>query len=142
MVDDTIRSVLAGRVVISSAKGVDHEMVKATVKGSCTRFALWLASALQRLAVLESSDPKCLIETLPPNADTEDDMVSEETPPMSTTGLTASDDMSDVSDDVDATEDKVVASLFDLLSHLNDEASVTVLSDFCLRLQKCAGYAE
>ena len=142
MVDDTIRSVLTGGVVISSVKGVDYEMIKAAVKGSCTRFALWLASALERLAGLESSDPKCLIETLPPNADAEDDMVAGETLPIQATDLTSSDDMSDVSDDVDATEDKVEASLCDLLSQLNDEASVTVLSDFTLAIAEMCRLAE
>jgi hypothetical protein len=101
-----------------------------------------LASALERLAGLESGDPKSLIETLPPNRDAEDDMAVEETPPMPASGLTALDDMSDLSDDADTTEDKVEASLCDLLSQLNDEASVTALSDFTLAIVEMCRLAE
>jgi hypothetical protein len=50
MVDDTVKSILTGGVVVSDLKGVDYAMVKEAVQESCRRFATWLAATLELMA--------------------------------------------------------------------------------------------
>ena len=62
LVDDTVKSILTGGVVVSDLKGVDYAMVKEAVQGCCRRFAMWLAATLEILAGCESSDPNLTVE--------------------------------------------------------------------------------
>lgn len=62
LVDDTVKSILTGGVVVSDLKGVDYAMVKEAVQGCCRRFAMWLAATLEILAGCESSDRNLTIE--------------------------------------------------------------------------------
>jgi hypothetical protein len=65
LVDDTVRSVFSGGVVLggdSSAPSADLPILREAVEASTRRFASWLADSLEILAGGESSDPKDVMD--------------------------------------------------------------------------------
>lgn len=73
LVDDTVKSILTGGVVVSDLKGVDYDMVKQAVQDCCRHFAIWLAGTLETIAGCENPDQNFTIETEEGSNEEEDD---------------------------------------------------------------------
>jgi len=143
LVDDTVRSILAGDEMVSSAKGVQIEMIKEAVQVCSRRFAVWLATSLERLAGCESSDSKMLIEAEEKSENVEDEMdcLQEDEDTVPSHLVTKADDMSDISDLHDALADKVESSLDDIFALLDDAPS-EVISELTLAISEMCRLAE
>lgn len=143
LVDDTVRSILAGDEVVSSAKGVQIEMVKEAVQVCSRRFTVWLASTLERLAGCESSDSRMLIEAEEKAEETEEEIdgLQEDEDTVPPHLVTKADDMSDISDLHDALAEKVESSLDDIFALL-DDAPVEVISELTLAIAEMCRLAE
>jgi hypothetical protein len=63
LVDDTVRSILSNLSNDSSSE--EAPMLKAAVVQSTTRFAIWLAAAMESLAGCESSEPRYIVDVKP-----------------------------------------------------------------------------
>jgi hypothetical protein len=76
LVDDTIRSILAGNLELGdSGPAPDLPDLKDAVQGSTKRFAFWLADALELIAGGESSDRNRVLDAAP---DTSEEKVEED----------------------------------------------------------------
>jgi hypothetical protein len=143
LVDDTVRSILSRGRMVSSGKEVQIDMIKEAVQGSSRRFAVWLASALERLAGCESSDSKLLIEgeekALEAEDDYDDSKLEEDSVPSEV--ATKADDMSAISDHHESLADKVDSCLLEALAEL-DDAPIQVISDLTLALAEMCRLAE
>jgi vacuolar protein sorting-associated protein 51 len=119
MVDDTIKSILTGGVVVAELKGVDFAMVSEAVQGFCLRFALWLAATLEVLAGCQSCDSNVTIEAGEAGVALGDDETEDEATEIpGNTSFNAPDDLSAISDKNDAIADKVEMELNELLNEL------------------------
>lgn len=120
------------------------DMIKEAVQVCSRRFAVWLASTLERLAGCESSDSKMLIEVEEKTEGVDDDtdgMHDDHDTVPSQLLSTAGDDMSDISDVNDTLADKVESSLADILATI-DEAPAEVVSELTLAIAEMCRLAE
>ena len=143
LVDDTIRSILSEDGVVSSAKGVQIDMIKDAVQVCSRRFAVWLASALERLAGCECSDARVLIEAEEKTDEMEDenDDLMEEQDTVPFQPVTKADDMSDITNLHDTLADKVESSLHEIFELL-DDAPAEAVFDLTLAIAEVCRLAE
>lgn len=145
MVDDTVKSILTGGVVVSDLKGVDIAMVNEAVQGFCRRFALWLAATLEVLSGCQSGDSKVTIEADEVEVtlidDAEQGGATENTLNPSE-DFSSPDDMSDISDKNNAIVDKVEAELNELLERLDSNISSTARYDLMIAIAEMCRLAE
>eukprot|EP00542_Grammatophora_oceanica_P007616 CAMPEP_0194059324 /NCGR_PEP_ID=MMETSP0009_2-20130614/68720_1 /TAXON_ID=210454 /ORGANISM="Grammatophora oceanica, Strain CCMP 410" /LENGTH=489 /DNA_ID=CAMNT_0038709841 /DNA_START=75 /DNA_END=1544 /DNA_ORIENTATION=+ len=140
MVDDTVRSILTGGVVVSDLKGVDFAMVKEAVQGSCRRFALWLAATLEIIA--GGDDPKMLIDApIEQEVGTEEELATED-PVNITQASIHLDSLSVESVDHEATSEKIETCLDKLLEQLESEAIDSSRVDLAMALSEMCRLAE
>ena len=126
LVDDTIRSILAGGAVVSDLKGVDFTMVENAVRRCSRGFAAWLASSLEVLAGCERQSLESTIDADPPEETTEEGGAGVDgglpaSIPKSPSGIvvsSASDDLSELSGHDTATEEKLEDTLLDLATEI------------------------
>jgi hypothetical protein len=143
LVDDTVRSILTKGGMVSSGKEVQIEMIKEAVQGSSRRFAVWLASALERLGGCESSDSKLLIEGEEKASEAEDEYDDSklEEDSMPSEVATKADDMSAISDHHESLADKVESRLLEGLAEF-DDAPIQVISDLTLAVAEMCRLAD
>lgn len=143
LVDDTVRSILSRGRLVSSGKEVHIDMIKEAVQGSSRRFAVWLASALERLAGCESSDSKFLIEGAEKTSDADDekDDLKLEDDSVPSQVVTKADDMSAISNHHESLAEKVDSCLMEALAAL-DNAPIQVISDLTLAIAEMCRLAE
>jgi hypothetical protein len=142
LVDDTVKSILTGGVVVSDLKGVDYAMVKEAVQGCCRRFAMWLAATLEIIAGCESSDRNLTIE-----AEEKFEDLGEESAEDGTRKRVADINMAVQEDDVseiqqDNINEKVDASLNDLLDDLEESATPEARADLILAISEMCRLAQ
>ena len=144
LVDDTVKSILTGGVVVSDLKGVDFDMVKQAVKGCCRRFVRWLASTLEVLAGLESSSPRLTIQASETFEVAEEEKEDDEHQEHAAAPVapTKRDDLSEMSNQQDAILEKVENSLTELLDELEESSNVAARRDFMLAISEMSRLAH
>eukprot|EP00545_Synedropsis_sp_CCMP1620_P013206 CAMPEP_0119005550 /NCGR_PEP_ID=MMETSP1176-20130426/1791_1 /TAXON_ID=265551 /ORGANISM="Synedropsis recta cf, Strain CCMP1620" /LENGTH=1090 /DNA_ID=CAMNT_0006957377 /DNA_START=16 /DNA_END=3288 /DNA_ORIENTATION=+ len=142
LVDDTVKSILTGGVVVSDLKGVDYAMVKEAVQGCCRRFAMWLATTLEILAGCESSDRNVTIEA----AEIVEELTEESNEDSAMQGAsdthmaTREDDMSEMQEE--NLNEKVDSSLDELLLELEKSSTAKTHSDLILAISEMCRLAQ
>jgi vacuolar protein sorting-associated protein 51 len=139
LVDDTVKSILTGGVVVSDLKGVDYAMVKAAVQGCCRGFGLWLAATLEILGGCENSDRKCTIDIETKSDDgfeefTRDDKV------LDITVNTPDDDVSEMKQV--SVHERIDCSLNELMKEIENSSSPETRSDLILSLCEMCRLAQ
>jgi hypothetical protein len=139
LVDDTVKSILTGGVVVSDLKGVDYAMVKEAVQGCCRRFAMWLATTLEILAGCESADRNATIEAAEIVEEVGEESNEEGTTPTSSDmHVVAREDTSETQED----NEKVDSSMEELLLELEESSTPKTRSDLILAISEMCRLAQ
>ena len=139
LVDDTVKSILTGGVVVSDLKGVDYAMVKEAVQRCCRLFAMWLAATLEILAGCESSDRSLTIDAEEKIAEVGDESV-EDAAAAEITNTRNDNDMNELQHD--HINEKVDASLDKLLEELESTSTSESRSDLILAISEMCRLAQ
>lgn len=139
LVDDTVKSILTGGVVVSDLKGVDYAMVKEAVQRCCRLFAMWLASTLEILAGCESSDRNLTIDAEEKVAEGGDESADD----ARTSEITSTMNENEMNElQHDHINEKVDSSLDKLLEELELTSTTESRSDLILAISEMCRLAQ
>jgi hypothetical protein len=141
LVDDTIRSILAGGLELGdSGPAPDLPDLKDAVQGSTKRFAFWLADALELIAGGESSDRKRVLDATP---DTSEEKLEEEdyseSLSVNSRVRNTEDDLNDIPGQDDTLLEKLDTAIKALVS---DSDNQFVQTEFVLAMAEMCRMAE
>jgi len=142
LVDDTVKSILTGGLVVSDLKGVDYVMVKEAVQDCCRRFAIWFAGTLEILAGCESPDENFTIEAEEKSDDFVENATGEVTNQhvLDTDGLMQEDETNEMQQD--NIMEKVNSIVEAIIEEVNDSATEEAQADLVLAISEMCRLAQ
>mmetsp|Transcript_14153 Transcript_14153/g.20904 ORF Transcript_14153/g.20904 Transcript_14153/m.20904 type:complete len:1048 (+) Transcript_14153:74-3217(+) len=141
LVDDTVKSILTGGIVVSDLKGVDYDMVKEAVQDCCRHFANWLAGTLEVIAGCENPDQNFTIETEAENTEADEDATVERTNQQLSDENVSLQDGENKMQELHVME-KVKSSLEEILENIDQSATEECQLDLVLAMSEMCRLAQ